>query len=183
MSIRVTGGRFRGKNIPSPPRSKPIRPTSSLLRESIFNRFQNRLEDSRFLDAFAGSGIMSLEALSRGASFALALELENRQCKQIRANFEEFGLDRSQTMTVCTDTTAHLGRPCAEEPFDFIFLDPPYGFKNLESLIASCQSNGWLKPDGILLVEHGRRDPDLPGFIRRDYGDSSISYRLNNNED
>lgn len=175
MSIRVTSGKFRGRSIESPPRSRPIRPTSALIRESVFNRFQTRLKGARFLDLFAGSGIMGLEALSRGASFVLAVEVDVRQCRRIRDHYEAFGLDHHQARAIPVDVAELVARPCREEGFDWIFLDPPYGFAALPQLVEQCQQNGWLRPGGIILVEHGRRDPDIPGFSRRDYGDSTIS--------
>jgi 16S rRNA (guanine966-N2)-methyltransferase len=179
MTIRIISGKFRGKGIPSPPRSKPIRPTSSLIRESVFNRFPHRLEGARFLDAFAGSGIMSLEALSRGMSYVLALELETRQCREIRTTFEDFGLTASESAVLCTDARKFLARPCKELPFDWIFMDPPYGFEGLADLVACTLKNGWLKDNGVFIVEHGRRDPDFPDFSRREYGDTSISCFVN----
>jgi 16S rRNA (guanine966-N2)-methyltransferase len=175
MSIRITSGKFRGKSIPSPPRSKPIRPTSSLLRESIFNRFSTRLDNTRFLDAFAGSGIMSLEALSRGCSFSLLLELNERQSRELRKIISSFGLTETEAQIKCVNTRDYLSKPCPYEPFDWIFMDPPYGFEQLETLVQTTLKNGWLKPEGAMILEHGRRDPALPGFSRRDYGDSSIS--------
>jgi 16S rRNA (guanine966-N2)-methyltransferase len=178
MTIRITSGRFRGRGIESPPRSRPIRPTSALIRESVFNRFQDRLESARFLDLFAGSGIMGLEALSRGAAFVLAIESDVRQCRRIRDHFEAFGLTPAQARAIPADAAALLEKFCREEPFDWIFMDPPYGFAALPRLAEQCRANGWIREDGIILVEHGCRDPDLPGFSRRDYGDSSISTLL-----
>jgi 16S rRNA G966 N2-methylase RsmD len=57
-------------------------------------------------------------------------------------------------------------------------MDPPYGFRDLAKLVENCLQNGWLKPNGIFIVEHGSRDPDLEGFTRKDYGDTSISIYL-----
>lgn len=179
MTIRITGGRFRGRSIESPPRFRPIRPTSALIRESVFNRFQDRLTGARFLDLFAGSGIMSLEALSRGASFALAIESDVRQCRRIADQFKTFGLTAAQARAIPTDVAALLEKPCREEPFDWVFLDPPYGFAALPRLVEQCRTHGWCRDGGVILVEHGCRDPDLPGFSRRDYGDSSLSSLLN----
>lgn len=176
--IRITSGKFRGRGIESPPRTKAIRPTTALIRESVFSRFPHRLADARFLDLFAGSGIMGLEALSRGASFVLAIEKEKRQCRKIQEAFEAFGLSSHEAKAIPIDAMALITKPCREEPFDWIFIDPPYGFEGLEALVTTCLQNQWAKPNGIVIVEHGSRDPNLPGFSRRDYGDSSISVRL-----
>lgn len=181
--IRVTSGKFRGRSVDSPPRSKQIRPTTSLMRESIFNKFQMDLPGCRFLDLFAGSGIMALEALSRGADFVLAIEMDQEQCRVIRKNFAHIGLTEKEVKVVPYDAKALMQKSCREEAFDFIFMDPPYGFKDLPLLVALCRDNGWLKPEGILIVEHGSRDPELPGFTRKLYGDTAISIGLPTVED
>lgn len=176
--IRVTSGKFRGRSVDSPPRSKQIRPTTSLMRESIFNKFQMQLPGSRFLDLFAGSGIMTLEALSRDAAFALAIEMDPDQCKVIRKNFAHIGLTEAEVKVVPFDASVLMRKPCREEPFDFVFMDPPYGYKELPTLIQWCERNGWLKPNGAIIVEHGTRDPEIPGFARKLYGDTAISIKL-----
>ncbi len=177
--IRVTSGKFRGRAVDSPPRSKQIRPTTSLMRESIFNKFQAELPGCRFLDLFAGSGIMSLEALSRNAAFVLAIEMDSDQCKVVRRNFAHIGLTEKEVKIVPYDAKALMQKKCREEAFDFIFMDPPYGFKELPLLVRLCQENGWLKPDGVMIVEHGTRDPELAGFSRKLYGDTAISIGYN----
>jgi 16S rRNA (guanine966-N2)-methyltransferase len=145
------------------------------MRESIFNKLQMRLPDCRFLDLFAGSGIMSLEALSRGAAFVLAIELDPAQCRVIRKNFANIGLTEQEVKVVPCDARGLMRKVCREEAFDLVFMDPPYGFSELPLLVALCQSNGWLKPDGVIIVEHGSRDPELLGFTRKLYGDTAIS--------
>jgi 16S rRNA (guanine966-N2)-methyltransferase len=176
--IRVTSGKYRGRSVDSPPRSKEIRPTAAVMRESIFSRFQFDLPGSRFLDLFAGSGIMGLEALSRGADFVLAIEGDAVQCKVIRRNLEAIGIREDQLKVSANDVVKLLASPCRKEAFDFVFMDPPYGFADLAGLVTACIDHGWVKPDGVLIVEHGVRDEDLPGFTRKDYGDTSISTRL-----
>ena len=176
--IRVTGGKFRGRNVDSPPKHKQVRPTTGMMRESLFSRFQFDLPDARFLDLFAGSGIMSLEALSRGAAFVLAVESDEDQCRTMRKNFEKIGITEAEIKVSTNDVKRLLGQVCRKEAFDFVFLDPPYGFKELPALVTQCMQNGWVKPDGVIIVEHGYRDPDLEGFTRKNYGESSVSIRL-----
>ncbi len=136
-----------------------------------------RLDGARFLDIFSGSGIMSLEALSRGCSFALAIESNVRQCREIQDNFRAFNLTPAQAKAIPMDARSLLKKACNDEPFDFIFLDPPYGFKDLDVLAEQCLSNGWIKPEGVILIEHSNRDPVLEGYIRKEYGDSALSIR------
>ena len=162
----------------SPPRSKEIRPTAAVMRESIFNRFQFDIPGSRFLDLFAGSGIMGLEALSRGAAFVLSIDSDAEQCKVMRKNFETIGIRENELKVAAQDVVKLLRSPCRKDAFDIVFMDPPYGFSDLSGLVSTCIDNGWVKPTGVLIVEHGIRDEDLPGFTRKNYGDTSISTLL-----
>lgn len=175
--IRVTGGKFKGRSVDSPPRNRPVRPTTGLIRESIFNRFQYHLPGCRFLDLFAGSGIMGLEALSRGADFVLAIESDPEQCRLIRKNYLTLGLSESDAKIIAHDVQAVLKRPCNEASFDLIFMDPPYGYVHLATTIQACIEQGWIHPEGVIIVEQGLRDPDLEGFTRKNYGDTSLLIR------
>ena len=182
MSIRVTSGKLRGRSIESPPRSKDIRPTTALIRESFFNKFQADMMDCRFLDLFAGSGIMGIEALSRYAGFVLAVEQDPVQAKLIKDNYEKFGLEKdAKILTMMVEKL--IDKPCKENPFDLIFADPPYGYKDLPGLFETLTTNGWLIAGGSIMIEHGKRDPDIPGFTRKDYGDTSVSVLVGWNPD
>lgn len=173
--IRVISGRFRGRGIPSP-RGRQVRPTTAKIRESIFNRLQWRLPDCRFLDLFAGSGIMGLEALSRGAAFTLAVEQDRAQCRSIRNSYEAFGLTEKDAKALTAEVGSFLGQSCRETPFDLIFMDPPYGYTGLAELTQLCLENGWLNDGGVIVIEHATRDPELPGFTRAVYGDTAVSW-------
>lgn len=177
MTIRVTGGQFRGRRIESPPRSKEIRPTTALMRESVFGMLQQHVVGARFLDLFSGSGIMGIEAVSRGADFVLAIEKDRREVQHIRQQYASLGVLETQGKVVAFDVVELLRRRNREAPFDVVFVDPPYGFSRLPALVQDLQANGWVCPDGVILVEHGSREPDLPGFTRRLYGDSTLSVR------
>lgn len=174
--IRITGGTLRGRSIESPPRSKDIRPTTSLMRESIFNSLQQDIAGSRFLDLFAGSGIMGLEALSRGAAFVLAIEKDPRQAQLIRQNYLKMKLSETHAKIVTADVDRLIGRANREAPFDIVFLDPPYGYAALPQLVGNLQALDWIQPGGRIIAEHGSREADLPGFSRKLYGDSSLSF-------
>lgn len=174
--IRITGGRLRGRSVESPPRSKDIRPTTSLMRESIFNSLQARVSGARFLDIFAGSGIMGLEALSRGAVFVLAVEKDPRQAQAIRQAYEKMKITEEEGLVLAMDAEAFLSKTNRKAPFELCFLDPPYGFRRLEELISLLQTNGWMAEGGLILTEHGSREPDLPNATRKMFGDSSLSF-------
>lgn len=120
---------------------------------------------------------MGLEALSRGAAFVLAIEADTEQCRTIRKNYATLGLTETEAKIVPYDARKLMANACREEAFDIVFMDPPYGYKHLPTLVDNCILNGWIKPHGILIVEHGSRDPDLAGFVRKNYGDTSLSFR------
>jgi 16S rRNA (guanine966-N2)-methyltransferase len=147
-----------------------------MMRESIFSRLQQQIPNCRFLDLFAGSGIMGIEAISRGADFVLAIELHSEQCRMVRKNYAKMGIPESQGKVIHFDAEKLISRACTEEPFDVIFMDPPYGMEKLAQLVNLCTNNGWLKPGGTVIVEHGSREPELAGFSRKTYGDSALSY-------
>src|SRR5205085_2483078 len=97
------------------------------------------------------------------------------QCKAIRKNYTRLGVTEQQAKVIPYDARLLVSKPCREEAFDIIFIDPPYGFKKLEMMVQATIDNGWIKPEGILIVEHGSRDPSLEHFIRKNYGDTSLS--------
>lgn len=106
------------------------RPTTDRIKETLFNMLQPHLYDCRFLDLFAGSGAIGIEALSRGAREAVFVEQNNRAAACIRENLEHTRLaDKAQVLQ--TDVLSAIGRLKGLEPFDYIFMDPPYG-KGLE---------------------------------------------------
>lgn len=175
--IRITGGKFRGRSVESPPRSKEIRPTTALIRESVFSSLQQKIPGCRFLDLFSGSGIMGIEAISWGADFVLAVEGDARECQMIRKSYAALGVSQTQGKIIPHEVMALIAKPCREEGFDIVFMDPPYGFARLGELVELVIANGWVNPDGVVMVEHGNRDPDLPGFTRKNFGDTSVSTR------
>lgn len=172
--IRISQGKYKGQGVPSPP-GKSIRPTTSLIRESIFNRFQFQMKGARFLDLFAGSGIMGLEALSRMADFVLLVERDARQCKLLRRHFATLDISAEAIKIIHYCARDLVAKPCQQEPFDMIFLDPPYGFPHLSEMIKQIEAHGWLTPDGALIVEQSSREAPLEGFDSiKNFGDTDI---------
>lgn len=186
--IRITGGRLKGRMIDSPPDTKGkgvhVRPTSGMVRESLFNQLQWRIAGSRFLDLFAGSGLMGFEANSRGAAFVMAVEKHSPHCRLIAANVEQLGgFSPDSWLLRSGDVEDIINRPCPEEEaFDIVFLDPPYGFSKLEALIKTLKQKGWVRPNGVIIAEQSRQDPELPGMERRHYGDTVLSIAYLNPE-
>jgi 16S rRNA (guanine966-N2)-methyltransferase len=180
--MRIVGGRLRGRALAAP-KSYNVRPTSDRLRESLFNILVHAYGDpvtgARVLDLFAGTGALGLEAMSRGAAFALFVDDGAEARALIRQNVEALGLGGA-TRIFRRDAT-HLGPAHPVEPFSLVFLDPPYGRGLAEKALAALRAGGWLTPDALLVVEEaadsGFAAPD--GFAeveRRDYDDTVLVF-------
>src|SRR5215207_10180920 len=166
--MRIVGGRLRGRALASP-RSEAIRPTSDRLRETIFNvlthAYDDPIVDARVIDLFAGTGAMGLEALSRGAAFALFVDEGAEARGLIGANIEALGLG-GQSRLFRRDAT-RMGAVAPNEPFSLVFCDPPYGKGLAERALRSCAEGGWLAPGALVVVEEAQgAEVSLPvGFI------------------
>ena len=152
--MRVVGGRLKGRNLAAPA-SRDIRPTADRLRESLFNilihAYDNPIADARVLDLFAGTGALGIEAVSRGAKFALFVDNGAEARALMRNNVEALGLGGA-TKIYRRDAT-HLGPAHPVEPFSLVFLDPPYAKGLAEKALVSLRDGGWLTPGALLVVE------------------------------
>jgi 16S rRNA (guanine966-N2)-methyltransferase len=152
--MRIIGGRLGGRTLTGPI-SQAIRPTSDRLRESLFNILAHGRGDpvtgARVLDLFAGTGALGLEAMSRGARFALFIDDGAEARALMRANVEALGLG-GVTRIFRRDATK-LGAAHPVEPFSLVFLDPPYRQGLAERALASLATGGWLTPDALVVVE------------------------------
>src|SRR6202023_4328709 len=136
--MRIVGGRLGGRTLAAP-KSQNVRPTSDRLRESLFNILAHRYDDpitgARVLDLFAGTGALGLEAISRGAAFALLIDDGAEARALIRQNVDALGLG-AVTRVFRRDATK-LGAAHPVEPFGLVFLDPPYR-EGLAAPALSC---------------------------------------------
>jgi 16S rRNA (guanine966-N2)-methyltransferase len=180
--MRIVGGRLRGRTLAGP-RNQAIRPTSDRLRESLFNilahAFGDPVADARVLDLFAGTGALGLEAMSRGAAFALFVDDGAEARALIRQNVEALGLGGA-TRIFRRDAT-RLGAAHPVEPFSLAFLDPPYGKGLAEKALVSARDGGWLVPDALVVVEEAAdaKFAAPEGFAeleRRRYDDSELVF-------
>jgi len=180
--MRVVGGRLRGRNLAAPA-SREIRPTADRLRESLFNilvhAYENPVEGARVLDLFAGTGALGIEAISRGAGFALFVDNGAEARALLRNNVEALGLG-GVTKVFRRDAT-NLGPAHPVEPFSLVFLDPPYGKGLAEKALASLRDGGWLTKEALLVVEEAKAaaltTPE--GFVeleRRAYDDTEFVF-------
>ena len=152
--MRVVGGRLRGRTLASPA-SRDIRPTADRLRESVFNILMHAYGDpisgARVLDLFAGTGALGIEAISRGAAFALFVDNGAEARALLRNNVEALALG-GVTKVFRRDAT-NLGAAHPVDPFSLVFLDPPYGKGLAETALSSLREGGWLTPGALLVVE------------------------------
>ena len=178
--MRIVGGRFKGRALQGP-RGDGIRPTSDRLRESLFNILAHSHGDpvpgARVIDLFAGTGALGLEAISRGADFALLVDDGAQARALIRENVEALGL--GGVTRIFRRDARRLGDAPPGPAYDLAFLDPPYDRGLAEPALTSLARGGWLKPDALAVVEESAAamfEP-APGFEvleRRDYGDTEL---------
>ncbi|MFZ0238031.1 MAG: 16S rRNA (guanine(966)-N(2))-methyltransferase RsmD [Xanthobacteraceae bacterium] len=178
--MRVVGGRLRGRALAGP-KSPVIRPTADRLRESLFNILLHAHDDpitgARVLDLFAGTGALGIEALSRGASFALLVDDSAEARALIRENVAAFGLG-GVTRIFRRDATK-LGPAHPFEPFSLAFLDPPYGQGLAPAALIAARDGGWFMPGALIVVEEAAKSAFAPppGFSeleRRVYDDTEF---------
>jgi 16S rRNA (guanine966-N2)-methyltransferase len=180
--VRVVGGRLKGRVL-SAPASRAIRPTSERLRESIFDilvhRYAGRLEGARAVDLFAGSGALGIEALSRGARFALFVDNGTEARALLRANVEALGL--GGVSRIWRADATRLGKAPAGGPFGLAFLDPPYGQDLATRALVSLVEGGWLEPDALCVVEEAAKaailaPKGLALVDERTYADTRVAF-------
>jgi 16S rRNA (guanine966-N2)-methyltransferase len=164
--VRIIGGTSGGRILKAP-KGLDVRPTPDLVRQALFNSLAARLEGSRVLELFGGTGALSLECLSRGARAALCIELSPKHARVIEQNSAEMGFSPATYQVRVMDVfTAIPQLAAAGEQFDLIVADPPYGEKNVgrrsQSLAQRCLDDETLPrllaPGGLFVLGHARRD-------------------------
>lgn len=157
--MRVIGGAARGRSLRSLP-GRDIRPTADRVREALFNILQAEVAGGRFLDLFAGTGAVGIEALSRGAAAATFVEQRRRHAALIRRNLEACGLS-GRARVLEGDVLALLRRaPVGEEPYGLVFLDPPYQASDLRrAALQALPGSGLLAPGARIVAECPSRGP------------------------
>ncbi len=182
--MRIVGGEWKGRALRAPA-GDATRPTSDRAREAMFNVLAHAawspgLEGRRVLDLFAGSGALGLEALSRGARFALFVETSEAARGAIRDNIEAMGAF-GVTRVHRRDATDLGVKPAGlGPPFDLAFLDPPYHKGLGERALAAIVDGLWLAPGALIVFEHGADEAiALPAFEELDarrYGAAMVRF-------
>ncbi len=181
--VRVIAGRFRSRRLRTL-EGKATRPTSDRLKEALFSRLQDRLAGSCFLDCFAGSGSIGIEAISRGAGLTVFVESSVRAAGVIQGNLEVLGLSAASTqrlMVVPAESALRILNQAATK-FDIVFLDPPYAATaQYQRVLELLQDYGLLNPGAIVVAKHSKRfdlEPRVRGLVRYrriQQGDSVLS--------
>lgn len=200
---RIIGGSAGGRRLRTP-RGQVTRPTSDRVREALFSALESEcgtLTGRRFLDLYAGSGAVGLEAMSRGAAAVTAVESDRRTARLVRVNAAM--LDFEDVEVLCGPVASLLVRPrinsgisnsgisrtagdrgASLAPYDVVFADPPYALSNdeVEEVLAKLLAHGWLAAGSVLVVERSSRsaEPAWPrGLVReraRKYGETVLWY-------
>jgi 16S rRNA (guanine966-N2)-methyltransferase len=188
---RIIAGSAGGRRLTTPP-GDATRPTSDRVREAVFSALESALgtwSGLRFLDLFAGSGAVGLEAVSRGAAHATLVEQHRRAAGIARSNARALGLvdvdvvqARAEAFVRRSgDTGSHTGPAAC---FDVVFLDPPYTLSTaaVSALLADLVHHGWLCPGAVVVVERSSRDPEpawpdgITPVRSRRYGETVVWY-------
>ncbi len=183
--MRVVGGKYRGRVIKSMPKredTKLLRPTTERVKESVFSILNNYLEGTKFLDLFAGTGAVGIEALSRGADKVVFVENDRRFCNLIRENLKKLGVPKEKYEIICSDYTDALKKLARRgEVFDFIYADPPYEKGYYTRIVNMVRKLGLLDRDGLLILEEPKKNPFIPEdeewlVEKRHYGTTTVSF-------
>lgn len=171
--MRIISGRLKGRRLEGP-KGPGVRPTSDGLRETLYNVIGERVVGARVLDAFAGTGAVGLEAISRGAVHATFVESDRRTAALLAAN-----VDRCAVADMCMIVRGEFGRARLGQ-FDFVWLDPPYDAPDLDRVLTKAAE--LVDRGGLVVLEHSRRretDARVATLARSRVlvaGDSALSF-------
>lgn len=174
--MRIIAGTLKGRRL-NPPANLPVRPTTDMARESLFNILNNYVdfEECSVMDLFAGTGAMSVEFISRGAREVTAVDINNACTEYIKSEAKR--LELKNLRVVRADVFDLLKR--ANRKFDLVFADPPYAIEGLETLPDLVFDHQLLTDDGIFILEHPREYSfeEHPRFWQhRNYGKVNFTF-------
>jgi 16S rRNA (guanine(966)-N(2))-methyltransferase RsmD len=179
--MRVIGGERKGRRL-LVPKGQTVRPTAARVKDSLFNILPHDFTDMKVLDLFAGSGNLSIEALSRGATKAVLVDASARAAAAIRENLRRLELTPLTEVWVAPVTRALKSLTKRGERFDRVFLDPPYDRGLVEPSLKALARGDLLSDSGIVVAEHSTRESVGPRYgslilnDQRRYGDTLLSF-------
>ncbi len=185
--VRITGGTAKGRKVDLrkafsvETEDEELRPTASKVRQAIFDILQNEINDSVFLDLYAGTGAVGIEALSRGAGRVEFVEKNDVRVKILRRLLSQFGFE-DRGRVIRGEASGFIRKTAAERGgYDIIFLDPPYSSGEIEEVLPLIGESGIVKKGGVVIAEHFFKN-ELPRDIRGlrfvknyIYGDTALS--------
>jgi len=185
--MRISGGTAKGRRtatkslLTKNSEGERLRPTSSKVREALFDILRNKIEGASFVDLYAGTGTMGLEALSRGAERSFFVEPDDLRIRTIKNNvlglgfLEQAAVEKGRAYEFLQKATAE------NESFDIFFIDPPYDSEEIEKILPLLGEEGLVNEDGIVIVEHffKRHVPEKAGRLKMKrnyrYGDTMLT--------
>lgn len=176
MSVRIYGNR-QLKTLSG----QDTRPTSSRVREALFNIWQGRIIGSSWLDLCSGSGAMGAEALCRGASRVIGIEKSRPACKIIKNNWQQLAQPKQELKILQGDVVLKL-KTLTKQKFDYIYFDPPYGSNLYEPVLEAITRYELLTPNGEIAVEHNPKlwaaisIGDLAIYRQKTYGKTNLTF-------
>jgi 16S rRNA (guanine(966)-N(2))-methyltransferase RsmD len=179
--VRIIGGEARSRQIEAP-KGMDTRPTQDKVRESLFNILMWDLEGRIVLDLFAGSGALGLEALSRGAAYAVFVDSSPQAAKIVKSNADRLGFaDKAKVIKADWHAAVTTLAPHSKGGFDLVFLDPPYRMANTGEMCSHMLKCHILKQSSLIVIEHALETPPRLGMEfriadSRRYGDTGITF-------
>lgn len=161
-SVRIIGGRHRGRRLTFTDPKGEVRPSSDRLRETLFNWLQFELNGARVLDAFAGTGVLGAEAISRGATHLTLIDITPQRCQQLNTTLKP--VLGQQFDVVCSDAISWLTTQTPSEPFHLVLIDPPYHLGLQEACCQALMEKPWLARRALIYVESDSKQnaPKVP---------------------
>ncbi len=178
--MRVIAGTQKGRRLHGP-RSPGLRPTADRVKEALFSILGNRVVGSRFLDLYAGTGAIGIEALSRGAQQVTFVEPNQAALRVLRANVAQCKLDKAVDIQTCQASVFLRRPPKGAVPHDLVFADPPYQQDHLAELWSALAGSATIASDALIVLEHSSKAVLSPANDRLSllrqyrYGDTTLS--------
>jgi 16S rRNA (guanine966-N2)-methyltransferase len=175
--MRVTGGIGKGRKLKVPAGSR-VRPTSDKVKQALFNILGDKVRGAVFLDLYAGTGGVGIEALSRGAGRVVFIDDSRGSLKAVKRNVDQTGFGNA-AQVIPQRAETYLKKTA--ERFDIVFLDPPYSLE-IETPLSLVSESGVLNPDAVVVAEHFKKQPSpkktgkLTLYRDAQYGDTVLAF-------
>jgi 16S rRNA (guanine966-N2)-methyltransferase len=186
--MRISGGLVKGRRTVTKrlfsggSDGEKLRPTSSKVREALFDILREKIQEAVFVDLYAGTGTVGLEALSRGGKKAIFVESDDLRVSTIKRNANKFGFKKSAVVVKCSACKFLEKSSAANERFDIFFIDPPYYSDEINKVLPLIAGKELLNDSGIVIVEHffKKKMPETAGKLMKNrsyrYGDTMLTF-------